>query len=168
MTSEVVVPTWAAAVTLAALVALAVAVAGLVVSVRRSRARTERLLASAAADAEALRGQLAEIERRLSEPYAQVAIRDEREYVITDLGEPRPAAPALPAPVFADILLRESLVRTAALAAGLRRALSPEVRHRIRFEMRREVKRARKQRKTDLRQARREWEARRRAQMDPA
>ena len=35
----------------------------------------------------------------------------------------------------------------ASLAAGLRRALSPEVRDRIRFEMRREVKRARKQRR---------------------
>ena len=40
---------------------------------------------------------------------------------------------------------------------------SPETRNRIRFEMRREVKRARKQRRADLREARREWEARQRA-----
>ena len=44
-----------------------------------------------------------------------------------------------------------------------RRALAPEVRNRIRFEMKREVKRSRKQRKTDLKQARREWETRQRA-----
>ena len=48
-------------------------------------------------------------------------------------------------------------------AAGLRRALAPEVRNRIRFEMKREVKRSRKQRKADMKQARREWEARQRA-----
>ena len=70
------------------------------------------------------------------------------------------------APLFADIVLRETVVQAAALAAGLRRALSPESRNRIRFEMRREVKRARKQRRADLREARREWEARQRAQVD--
>ena len=171
MTSALVVPTWAAVVTLLGVALLTVAVVALVVSVRRTRARTEELLTTAAADAEALRAQLTEleasIERRLSEPFAKVAVRDEREYLITDLADgPRPAVPAvpmLPTPVFADILLRESLIRTASLAAGLRRALSPEVRHRIRFEMKREVKRARKQRRADLRQARREWEARQRA-----
>ncbi len=72
----------------------------------------------------------------------------------------------MPAPLFADIVLRETVVQAAALAAGLRRALSPESRNRIRFEMRREVKRARKQRRADLREARREWEARQRAQVD--
>ena len=37
--------------------------------------------------------------------------------------------------------------------------------YRIRFEMKREVKRARKQRKADTREARREWAARQRADL---
>ena len=52
-------------------------------------------------------------------------------------------------------MLRESVIKTAALAAGLRRALLPEVRNRIRFEMKREVKRSRKERKMMIRSARR-------------
>ena len=76
------------------------------------------------------------------------------------------SVPARQAPMFADIVLRETVMQAASLAAGLRRALTPEVRNRIRFEMRREVKRARKQRRADLRQARREWEARQRADVD--
>ena len=67
--------------------------------------------------------------------------------------------------LFADLVLRETVVKAAALVHGLRRALAPETRNRIRFEMRREVKRARKQRRADTRQARREWTSRQRAQM---
>lgn len=88
------------------------------------------------------------------------------EYVITHLGEPEPEVEAVPtvAPgLFADIVLRETVVQTASLFHGVRRALSPETRNRIRFEMRREVKRSRKQRRADIREARREWEARQRA-----
>jgi hypothetical protein len=173
VTNELAVPTWLAVATVVGLVALACVVVVLVVSVRRSRRRTEELLVTAAGDAEALREQLAAIEEQLraqAEAAAvtervPVAVVDGREYVITELGDeagPRVPARVVPGPVFADILLRESVIRTASLAAGLRRALSPEVRHRIRFEMKREVKRARKQRKGDLRQARREWEARQR------
>ncbi len=46
---------------------------------------------------------------------------------------------------------------------GVRAALAPETRNRIRFEVRREVKRARKQRRADTRQARRELASRQRA-----
>ena len=53
--------------------------------------------------------------------------------------------------------------QAASFAAGLRRALDPAHLNRIRFEMRRELKRARKQRRADARQARREYEARQRA-----
>ncbi len=63
-------------------------------------------------------------------------------------------------------MLRETVVKAASLAHGVRRALDPETRNRIRFEMKREVKRARKQRRADTRQARREWEARQRAGLD--
>ncbi len=130
-----------------------------------------RRLDAAHAEAEALRVQVEEIRRRIEEP---PAVRDEQEYVITGLGggletqaaRTPTAVDTVPAPMFADIVLRETVMQAASLAAGLRRALSPEVRNRIRFEMRREVKRARKQRRADLRQARREWEARQRAHVD--
>lgn len=55
--------------------------------------------------------------------------------------------------LFADIVARESVVKAAGLAHGLRRALSAESRNRIRFEMRREVKRSRRQRRADLKAA---------------
>ena len=131
-------------------------------------------LGIAADDAEQLRLQLADIEeqlradaevsaRRLRTSDGSPVLVEDREFVITELGRERMLVPGLPPVPFVDTLLRESLVRTASLAAGLRRALSPEVRNRIRFEMRREVKRSRKQRKADLRRARRELEARERA-----
>ncbi|GAA1533805.1 hypothetical protein [Nocardioides humi] len=174
MTTALAVPDWLAVATILSLLVLVVAVLGLGRSLRRSRSHTEALLAAAAEDAEALREQLAGIEAELQERQeaalrgerTPVASVDEREYVITDLGQehgPRVPARVVPAPMFADILLRESVIKTAALAAGLRRALSPEVRNRIRFEMKREVKRSRKERKLMLRAARRDWEARQRA-----
>jgi hypothetical protein len=55
--------------------------------------------------------------------------------------------------LFADLVARESVVKAAGLAHGLRRALDPATRNRIRFEARQEVKRARRQRKADLRAA---------------
>jgi hypothetical protein len=86
------------------------------------------------------------------------------EFVITRLGsEPEDEpAPALETRLFADVVLRETVVRAAALVHGVRRGLSPENRNRIRFEMRREVKRARKSRKAEEREAIREYRARRR------
>ena len=72
------------------------------------------------------------------------------EYAITDLGrpeEPRAAPPTIDRALFADLVLRETVVKAASLAHGVRRALAPETRNRIRFEMRREIRRARKQRR---------------------
>jgi len=94
-------------------------------------------------------------------PGAAVPAPQHQQYVITGLGGFETGANAasstavetVPAPMFADIVLRETVVQAASLAAGLRRALSPEVRNRIRFEMRREVKRSRKQRRRDVRAA---------------
>ncbi|TWG93527.1 hypothetical protein L615_006100000120 [Nocardioides sp. J9] len=179
MTTHLAVPDWLAVVTLLGLLALVVAVLGLGLSLRRSRRHTEELLAAAATDAEALREQLAGLEQQVrtrttaveTRERVPVAVVDDREYLITDLGKargPKVPAPVVPAPQFADILLRESVIKTASLAAGLRRALSPEVRNRIRFEMKREVKRARKQRKLMLRAARRDWETRQRAATEVA
>ncbi|WGX99337.1 hypothetical protein [Nocardioides sp. L-11A] len=184
MTNELVVPAWLAVLVAVAVLALAVAAFRLSRSVRQARGHTEALLAAAAQDAEALREQLAGIEAELQEKQEgalrsdrtdgtermPVATVDDREYVITDLGQengPRVPARVVPAPLFADILLRESVIKTAALAAGLRRALSPEVRNRIRFEMKREVKRSRKERRLMLRAARRDLESRRRGALRP-
>ena len=166
------VPVWVVTAVVAGLLLIA---AGLVVTSLRARRRIARRLDAAHAEAEALRTQVEEIQRRLA---AGPTTRDEQEYLITGLETPslvprdgystneQEPVPTVPAPLFADMVLRESVVQAAALAAGLRRALSPESRNRIRFEMRREVKRARKQRRADLRAARREWEDRQRARVD--
>ena len=86
------------------------------------------------------------------------------DYVITRLGdEPDDEpAPVLETKLFADVVLREAVVKAASLAYGVRRGLSPANRNRIWFEMRREVKRARKERKAEEREAIRESRARRR------
>lgn len=65
--------------------------------------------------------------------------------------------------LFADLVVRETLVRIGSVAHGVRCALDPATRNRIRFEVRREVKRSRKARKADLKQARRDLHARQRA-----
>ena len=147
-----------------ALVALVLGVA-----LARARSRAERAVeearAEARAEAAALREQLAAIERRLARP----TVSAETSYVITGLGE-QPADPEpterVDSALFADLVLRETVVKAASLVHGVRRALDPETRNRIRFEMKREVKRARKQRRADTREAVREWEARQRAAQD--
>jgi hypothetical protein len=149
---------WIVPATTAVLGVLALALS---VTLLRVRTRTDRELAEARAEAASLRGQVEEIERRLAAPAARPAAT---EYVITHLGEPEPepSPPAIDRALFADLVLRESVLKAASLGHGLRRALSPEARNRIRFEMRREVKRSRKQRRLDVRAARREWAARQR------
>lgn len=87
-------------------------------------------------------------------------------YVITGLSQPRLGAEVTPldGSTFADVFLREAVVRGAALAYGLRSALSAESRNRIRFEIRREVKRSRKERRAEVKIAVREYRERQRAQ----
>jgi hypothetical protein len=117
----------------------------------------------------AMRRRLAALEARpepvpVEVPAPAPVLREAPEFVITRMGEPEPEpeAPVVPAPVFADIVARETVIHAAGLVAGLRRALDPETRNRIRFHMRQEVKRSRKQRKTELREVRREWAAKQR------
>jgi hypothetical protein len=164
VTADWTAPAWAVLAGVGLVVALVLALA---LSLARSRRRTARALAAARHDAEALREQVEAIERRLAEPAPrQRADAGYSEYTITTIGREEPEAepvPMVPGPLFADLVLRESVVQAASLVAGLRRALAPETRNRIRFEMRQEVKRARRQRRADLRQARREFEARQRA-----
>ncbi|EON24141.1 MULTISPECIES: hypothetical protein [Nocardioides] len=101
-------------------------------------------------------------------PAAAVETAEPATYVITAIDEvPETHTAVVPARIdgrlFADIVARESVVKAAGLAHGLRRALSAETRNRIRFEMKREVKRSRKQRRADLKAALRELQARERA-----
>ena len=148
-----------------ALGALALLALGLLAALLSLRARTSREVASVHAEAAELRHRLDELERDRDRPRPQPVFED-REYTITGLGAPAPAETEQPVrlerAVFADQLLRESVIRLGSLSHGVRRALSPEVRNRIRFEMRREVKRARKQRRVEQREAYREWQTRQR------
>lgn len=166
---------------------LALAALGLAARLRRSGARTEAALAQSRADQAALREHLDMLHRRLARAEPRPAGTP---YVITGLGRERPTGtdptavtiptaagaqaggttPAIGRALFADLVLRETVVKAASLAYGIRRGLDPETRNRIRFEMRREVRRSRRQRKADTRQAVREWKARQRAGLggDPA
>lgn len=81
----------------------------------------------------------------------------------TDAAEPQVHTGRIDGALFADIVVRETAVKAAGLAHGVRRALAPEVRNRIRFAVKSEVKRARKQRRADLKAALRDLQARERA-----
>lgn len=91
---------------------------------------------------------------------------DATAYVITGLDTPEvEAPPARPVDgrLFADIVARETVVKAASWTHGLRRALSPASRNRIRFEMRQETRRAGRERRAETKQALREFRARERA-----
>lgn len=146
------------------LAALAVVVTLLVVALlvlfrRTMRTREHLELRLAAMEAELAR-------RAPAQTRPSSIVTDETTYVITGMGsdlrtgadEPVPErdAPLPDGRMFADIVARESAIRALGLAHGLRRALAPETRNRIRFEMRREVKRARKRRRAQRKAAQRE------------
>lgn len=180
MTQDWSVPVWAV-LAAAGVVLLVVLALGLMVRSAHRRAEAQMRMTQQAA--QALSDQVAGLEARLDDAgssQTDLAHLDRADYVITRFGDPadphHPDGPgdtdtshrrevevrSLPRGVFADLLLRETAVRAAGVSAGLRRALAPETRNRIRFEMKQEVKRSRKQRKADLRVARREWETRQR------
>ena len=148
---------------------LAVLCLVLLVAFLRLRASSVR----SRAEVDALRERLARLEDRADEGAGERAptppsapFPAPAEFVITDLGNPRQHEPEpvhLDGPTFVDILLKETVVKTASLAVGLRRGLAPATRNRIRFEMKQEVRRARKQRRADLKAAQRELRARQRA-----
>jgi hypothetical protein len=122
---------------------------------------------------DALRERLERLERRRAEEREPTSaptaspVAVPVEFVITDLGarsEPDPVPIATPA--FADIVLKETVVMAASFAHGVRRGLAPANRNRIRFEMKQEVRRARKQRRSDLKAAQRDLHARQRTALD--
>ncbi|NPC96156.1 hypothetical protein [Nocardioides sp. zg-DK7169] len=174
MTEQWNVPAWAVVALVAVLVALVLA---LVLTIVRGRRRTVAGLDAARAETEALRAQVEALARAAA---PQQVTREDREFVITGLGheaeageepdtravERADAVPTVPARLFADMVLRESVVRGATLAAGVRRALAPETRNRIRFEYKREVKRSRKHRRAETREAIAFYRAHQRAALD--
>ncbi len=144
-------------------VALVVLVAVTVTSRRRFAAE----LAASRAELAALREGLDALNTPPVPESASPPAPSQQEYVITDLPDGRTvvrrpdgevveaAPPDITATTFVSLAVGESLVKTLSFAHGLRRALSPENRNRIAFEMRREVRRSRKQRKRDVKEARR-------------
>ncbi len=136
------------------LVLLGGALALLLVS-RRARAREHAALATATADVEALRARVEELSAELAGPRAPAP--SQTEYLITTAGgdgADRRNLPQVPERAVLSVTLGEPLVKLAAFGYGLRRVLSAESRNRITFEMRREVKRARKARRRAARRTR--------------
>ena len=150
-----------------------VLVVALLAAVRHLRSTARVETAQARAEAAALRTRLDDLAERLErsthrEPPAATGAA----YVITDAGSTGAGPAGLPdrldavgRPMVADRVvlnaaLGEPLVKAVALGHGVRRALSAESRNRIRFEVRRETRRARKQRRREMKQAWRDSRAR--------
>lgn len=148
----------------AALVAvLVVVLVGLLVRTGSARRRLDAELASSRDDLAALHRRLdalAAADRRpdqdgrpAQQPGAAAG------FTITSLVEDGAASPApVPAVTGARVVsvaVGESVVRLLSIGHGVRRALSPESRDRIRLEVRREVRRARRRRRDELKDARR-------------
>jgi hypothetical protein len=142
---------------------IGLALVAVVVAVRAQRraARAEGLVAS-------LAERVAVIEERGTDVRPPAATdAGPSTYVITQLDGPEradvPVARDIDGRLFADIVARETVVKAASWTHGLRRALSPENRNRIRFEVRQEVRRTGRARRAETKQALREYRARERA-----
>lgn len=150
---------WAALGGTAALFLVLVGVVlALVLGARRGRAREREALAAARADVEALRAQVEELSSALvAQQGAAAAVQPSVEYLITTAGDEaaqRADLPQVPDRAVLSVTLGEPLVKLAAFGYGLRRALSAESRNRIAFEIRRETKRTRKERRRAARRTR--------------
>lgn len=149
----------------AAMAALLTALCALVLAVlaRRRAARAETLLA-------VLTERLAVLESPAVQAPRHPQVDEVDTFVITRMGETEaretvPVAQSIDGRLFADIVARETVVKAASWTAGLRRALSPESRNRIRFEVRQEARRAGRERRAEMKQALREFRARERAHL---
>lgn len=131
---------------------LVVALVGVLRRRNRSRADLEAMLAAAQRESDDLRARLEELSARHPEIVSPTAANAPA-YLITDAGSgtavdvPGVEAIAVPDRLVLSATLGAPLVKVAAFGHGLRRALNPENRNRIRFEMRREVRAARKRRR---------------------
>jgi type II secretory pathway pseudopilin PulG len=141
---------------------MGVALATLVVLMLRARRQLSDDLAASRAQVSTMQHRLDALARRVDPPPTD----GEPGFVITTAGEhePRPAqrevarrrpVEPLSGRTFASAAVGESLVTVFSFGYGVRRALSAENRNRIGFEIRRETRRARKQRRHKLKEARR-------------
>jgi hypothetical protein len=143
---------WAA---LGGAAALALVLLGAALAVVLTGRRTRAHEAAARADMDSLRARVEELSAELATSRAATVTTPAADYVITTAGDlPRAQLPQVPERAVLSVTLGEPLVKLTAFGHGVRRALSPESRNRISFEMRREVKRARKARRRAARRTR--------------
>jgi len=135
---------------------------GLLVVLLRSRAESRRDLAAAQAETAELRDRLDRLTELLERQTATMVRVDDPAYVITDAGM-LPARTNVSDRVVLSATMGEPLVKAVAFGHGVRRALSAETRNRIWFEVRREVRRARKQRRREMKDVWRRMQAEERA-----
>ena len=156
--------------TCAAAIVLALVAMVLAARARGRSARVEALAASLAERVALLESPVTNAPRALTGDLVDDA--GASTYVITGLSTDHdargrqdqvPVAVDIDGRLFADIVARETVVKAASWTAGLRRALSPENRNRIRFEVRQETRRAGRERRAETKQALREFRARERA-----
>ena len=154
-----------------AVAAVLLVLVGLLGLVLRSRAESRSALAAAVAETAQLRSRIDSLSEQLERRAALEPARPEAPqpgeaaYVITDAGAPRPE-PTVPDRVVLTATVGEPLVKVVSFGHGLRRALSPESRNRIWFEVRREVRRSRKHRRREMKEAWRRMQAEERATAD--
>jgi hypothetical protein len=115
----------------------------------RARAESARLRGELAALTECIE-QLAETDRirreaALAQPSTVVALPDQ--YVITDAGNGRKVGDILLARRTVALTMGEPLVKVAAFSSGVGRALREETRAHIAYQVRREMKQRRRQRR---------------------
>ena len=160
----------------AAAALLLVAAVALLTRRRRRRADLEAMLAASQREVDDLRHQLDELTggrpAYLEELFAgpPPAAAQQADFVITHVGEggldpavlPEDAV-AVPDRLVLSATVGEPLVKVAAFSHGVRRALSAQSRNRIWFEMRREVRAARKRRRRLVKDYLRETRAQERA-----
>ena len=130
-------------------------------TVLSGRRRMKHALSASRVDVEVLRTRLEAMSEEIEAARvvaAAAAVVPPTEYLITSAGEADAleSEAAISNRAVLSMTFGEPLVKVVAFGYGVRRALSPETRNRIAFEMRREVKRARKQRKRDTRREARE------------
>jgi hypothetical protein len=130
--------------------------------------RAQRRAVRAEALAESLAQRIGVLESPVAEAPLPVADEGVGTFVITHVGsdgdrEDVPVAQPIDGRLFADIVARETVVKAASWTHGVRRALSPESRNRIRFAVRQETRRAGRERRAEMKQALREYRARERA-----
>jgi hypothetical protein len=124
----------------------------LLLSLARGRRRLEADLAAARSDVQGLRERLDQLSAQNAAcPSSTRGLPVTQEYLITTAGTVGPTPTVVPDRAVLSLTLGRPLVKMAAFAYGVGRALSPENRNRIAFEMRREVKRSRKQRRREQR-----------------